>query len=244
MALIAGAAPLSTAVFAGPTSTVPATPALSRAIVFIQGIDSESRPGQSPTDCGPALGFLDGDGAFHAGWIVDYLSDPDHVGGLALQEDENFFYFSYSGQYCLENGVEDFRRPIYSAGDTCDGVGEAADRLQTLLAALISQNPETRFDLVAHSMGGLVATYWLTQHGDDQTAEGLMKDFVNSITTFDSPLRGIPAPNPTSACCPWDQSWTDMMCTPHCSQVVDDIQEAGAEANLFTLDATQTDLAD
>jgi pimeloyl-ACP methyl ester carboxylesterase/archaellum component FlaF (FlaF/FlaG flagellin family) len=199
-----------------PDGSCVAPPALERAVIFIQGIDSESREGESPADCSSTtLGFIQGGDHQRAGWIADYLSDPEHVGGLSLQEDENFFYFSYSGQYCLEDGIQDFRRPIYEPGDTCDGVADAADKLQTMLAALITAHPEIEFDIVAHSMGGLVSAYWAVQHGNDPTAGGPMKSYIHSLVTFDSPLRGLPLSSPTTHCAPplnSNQSWADMLC--------------------------------
>jgi len=222
-----------------------ASPPIARAVVFIQGIDSQSRAGQSPVGCSTTQGFLNSDGTQRASWIANYLSDPTHVGGLALQRDKNFFYFSYSGQYCLDdNGMQDFRRPIYAPTDTCGGVGDAAGKLQTVLAALITRYPGVKFDLVAHSMGGMVAAYWLTQHGNDQTAQGPMKDYINSLTTFDSPLKGVPNANVfTSACDVTGQSWQDLICTStKCSPIVGAIKDVGTQMNVFTIDATSDDL--
>lgn len=45
----------------------------------------------------------------------------------------------------------------YDAGDTLDGIGRPAERLAALLGSLAAAHPGQPLDIVAHSMGGLVA---------------------------------------------------------------------------------------
>jgi pimeloyl-ACP methyl ester carboxylesterase len=229
-----------------PTPSPGPTP-IQRAVIFIQGIDSESREGESPAGCtSPYLGFIRSDQTSRADWIASYLSDPAHVGGVLFEKTKNFFYFSYSGQYCLQDGIQDLRRPIYKSRDTCDGIVDAANRLQTMLGALIARYPGVKFDLVAHSMGGVVSAYWLVQHGNDPTINGPMKSYIHSLVTFDSPLRGVAIGSPTTHCngiLGATQSWDDMLCAEpgHSScPIIDALAGFPTPGpRIFTIDATQ-----
>ena len=214
-------------------------PPIERAVVFIQGVASQSR---ADGNCSPPtlLGFTNPDpGSANPQWLVKYLSDPSHVDGISLSESQNFFYFSYSGNYCTDsNGVPDFRRPQYNSFDACGAVGSAADKLQTMLTSLITRYPQVKFDIVAHSLGGLVAAYWLSQHGDERNR-------VNSIVTFDSPLRGVPVP---FGPCPGFPAWGDMNCRNYnvasdCSStIIPAIANDARTTPFFTLDARRPDV--
>ena len=108
--------------------------------------------------------------------------------GLLLT-DEDFLGLSYrDGAYC-DSG---FTKPQYTKADTCDGVASAAAELKRLVAKF---PPLTTFDIVAHSMGGLVATYWAAdpdQDGvvEDDSDDEALRRRLHSIVTIDSPLRG------------------------------------------------------
>jgi len=43
-----------------------------------------------------------------------------------------------------------------------------------------------KIDIVGHSMGGLVAAFWVATHQDDPKLKS-----IHSVITFDSPLQGI-----------------------------------------------------
>jgi pimeloyl-ACP methyl ester carboxylesterase len=232
---------------ASPTPTPAPTPTpIQRAVVFINGIASQSRD-ESILGCGVMTpGFIQPDGSAQASWIADYLSDPSHVGGLTLDKDKNFFYFSYSGLYCpFTSGqqVWDYRRPIYQPSDACGSVGPAADKLQAMLADLITRYPQVKFDIVAQSLGGVVAAYWLSQHGDERNR-------VNSIVTFDSPLRGVtqkpPWPfDPCPIAIP-EPAWGDIECPDYkipilCSAIIRAIGSDASTNPFFTLDARALD---
>ena len=59
-----------------------------------------------------------------------------------------------------------------------------APGLRGLIIALQSQFPGERFDIVAHSMGGVVALYAAAVYPD-------VRGSLHSITTINSPVRGI-----------------------------------------------------
>ena len=107
-----------------------------------------------------------------------------------LLTEEDFLGLSYrDGAYC-DSG---FTKPRYGKADTCDGVASAAAELKRLVANF----PLTTFDIVAHSMGGLVATYWAAdpdQDGErnDDSDDDALRRRLHSIVTIDSPLDGTP----------------------------------------------------
>jgi len=154
----------------------------NRKVIFIQGINSKS---ECPWDT-LSNGFNE-----NVQWIVNYLTGQDPSGRWVGQYVSlfpwswpysygDFRYFSYSGDYDADSKLA-----CYDSTDTCTGIQAAANRLDDLISGLLANDPTTRFDLMAHSMGGLVAALWVAQHQD--TA----RQHVNSVVTFDSPLKGI-----------------------------------------------------
>jgi uncharacterized repeat protein (TIGR01451 family) len=149
-----------------------------RKVVLVQGIDSESQCGE---------GFRP-----RVRWIEDYLSGADPRGRwirdqyFYLQpwtdsDPGDFRYFSYSNNYDCAGGMAH-----YAKEDTCAGVQAAANKLDELIQGLVGEDPYVQIDLITHSMGGLVAAKWLVDHKNDNIIRG-----VNSVITFDSPLRGL-----------------------------------------------------
>lgn len=204
---------------------------LERAVVFVQGIDSQSL---NPT-CGAAVdGFITESSVNRVQPLVDAIKDETSF------EDENFFYFSYAGRFC----DRDFKRPVYGASDTCGGILGAAGLLDNMIGTIAERNPGVKFDIVAHSMGGVVATYWASDDllGGPDVAAGR----VNSIVTFDSPLRGTNAQRPGSAC-ENEPSWQDLFCEDPenniaACPIISQIAHVGNVVALFTIDAARQDL--
>lgn len=196
-----------------------------RKVIFIQGIDSASG------NCGKT---------FHGkvSWMVDYLTQALWVREFvpSLDSPDDFFYFSYSGLYCKG----DFQQPSYEKSDTCAGVADAAGKLHALVESLIAVYPKAKVDIIAHSMGGMVAAEWLWAHPD-------MQPRVNSIVTFDSPVRGVPNKNPFSSCdTSTSLSWNDLWCKDYtqipekcASIIVPTVAGLGEDVPFFTIDATQ-----
>jgi pimeloyl-ACP methyl ester carboxylesterase len=212
-------------------------PPEDRKIIFIGGLDSECL-----NDCSdPAkVGFPDKQGQNRVQWIVNHLTTNDEVKKqVLLDPNRDFLYMSYSGEYCEKDGSPDFRRPKYAAQDTCGGVIDAADKLNKMVGSL---NPNIKLDLIGHSMGGLVAAAWLWAHPT-------MQPRVNSVVTFDSPLRGVPDKIPfgVSACDTSSSlSWNDLWCQNYAdanrrkcaSVIVSSIANLGKAVPFFTMDAT------
>ena len=228
-----------------------------RRVIFIQGIDSES----GNTDCA-RTGFIDeASGKNRVQWIVDYLTEQssewvrDIVPSLDTPAD--FFYFSYSGEYCPQgDNLDNYHKPRYVKKDTCSGVVDAAIKLQEMVETLSANSAsDAKFDIIAHSMGGMVTAFWLTRFPEMQAR-------VNSVVTFDSTLRGVsdknflpefsvPGFSGGRACnSSTSLSWNDLWCQVYtaaprencASKIVSSIAEVGDTVRFFTIDATQLDV--
>lgn len=175
-----------------------------RKVIFIQGIDSASG------SCGSTF-------RSEYSWMVDSLLESPFVESAAptLDSENDFFYFSYSGKYCPLGGPPDYARPQYQESDTCNGVSGTsggAEKLQAMVQGLLTKYPRAHFDIFAHSMGGMVASYWLSQHPERAA-------LVNSVTTLDSPLRGTAdktprkvGPLPGTVCDHESNAWRNLYC--------------------------------
>jgi pimeloyl-ACP methyl ester carboxylesterase len=96
--------------------------------------------------------------------------------------------------------------PIYIPRDTCSGVRDASVKLDALVDRLIELYPGARFDLIAHSMGGLVASYYVATQDPSFIAQR-----IHSVILLDSPVNpGLSVSNPSTVCAPGNQSWPDM----------------------------------
>jgi pimeloyl-ACP methyl ester carboxylesterase len=80
----------------------------------------------------------------------------------------------------------------YTVNDTHQSVARSVDALEGQLRAVRKVDAKATFDLVGHSLGGVVAASWAVSNGRQYgyNGSGLLHN-VNSIVTFDSPLRGI-----------------------------------------------------
>lgn len=172
-----------------------------RKVIFIQGIDSASGP------CGSTF-------RNEYSWMVNGLLASPQVRAAAptLDNPNDFFYFSYSGNYCPLGGSPDYARPQYQKSDTCAGVkgdgqnAGGAEKLQWMIEGLRAKYPRVKFDIFAHSMGGMVVSYWLSKDYENRAP------LINSVTTFDSPLRGTTDKNPFSSCDHQSPAWKNLYC--------------------------------
>jgi len=131
--------------------------------------------------------------------------------------------FSYSGDYLDiltdelvvtgEHSGTNRHFASYSPAETCDGVAAGASLLGDLIERLVEIDPGTRIDLIGHSMGGLVATYWATTETNPTLLSAM-----SSLTTLDSPLMGTDIVGPGTQCQSSDsegtvtygQAWHDL----------------------------------
>lgn len=92
-------------------------------------------------------------------------------------------YFSYNPAHS----------DYYTVGDTHQAIAISTDALEKELRQVYQRDPQASFDLVGHSLGGVVAASWAVTDGRRyglDPSQGLLER-VGSIVTFDSPLKGI-----------------------------------------------------
>jgi pimeloyl-ACP methyl ester carboxylesterase len=206
-----------------------------RKLILIQGIDSQSG------ECG----F---ESRARSKWLVDYVLTSSAVKREvpSLDNAADVFFFSYSSHsaaYCPDaTGADNYSSPQYGKSATCSGVASAAARLDAMIANLSLRHPYATFDLIGHSMGGMVAAYWAKNYPSQHNR-------VASLIAFDSPLRGLPIGNFLTSACDIDgSSWTDLSCDNYrkstdrkkCeSTIVANIASVGNSIQLYTIDATK-----
>ena len=164
-------------------------------VMFIQGIGSVSacpnsdNAGESIPEKKDFVGRLS--------WLASALAQQD----VGLDSDD-FLYYAYRSPYTKNRLCADGETPNYSERDVCwslDDVykvlffkkkavpdGGQATRLASFLRNYLANNPGTNLSIVAHSQGGVLATYTIK--------EKLSQDYldrIKAIVTFDSPLGGI-----------------------------------------------------
>lgn len=183
-----------------------------RKIVFLRGIDSWSIDRAAGIGCGPEYEEAGG-GKFWPARQHLVAQLPTRLVG-----EGDVLGFSYSDQWC------DFEllRPFYERADTCDGVADAA----AILDKMVRRFPDAVYDIVGHSLGGLVAAYWAA--GGSASEQFLtddpqfLRDRLHSVITLDSPLNDtegiaeirrkyfwVIGPS-RSACAADSQSWNDL----------------------------------
>ncbi len=109
------------------------------------------------------------------GEIRDALVNPKGGYGLPVLNEENFLYFSYD-----DSDNERWEK-------TLEPVSFQSERMSKLIKATISRYPDATFDIIAHSLGGVVATYWAALSPFEQ------RERLHSVITIDSPVRGASA---------------------------------------------------
>ena len=150
-------------------------------------------------------------------------------GQASLVDDADVLAFSYSGNYrgCVRDKgytVDSFviperpssqivpitftspLTPEYTPKDTCSGVEAAAQELETFINRILVLEPDSRFVLVGHSLGGMVAAYFVSQQDRDFVSEN-----IQAVVTLDSPLLGHPFDNPLSTCRAGDAAWQGIL---------------------------------
>ena len=191
-----------------PLALVPGRPEPeNRKVIALQGIDTASG-GDIRADL---LNF-----SYRLNVLAAYLNLLPGAARFHFDEGD-VIGFSYSGNYReMESGREkrgrDYQRgdwliPLYRGADTCSGVAAASERLDWLIKQVAAQEPSARFYLAGHSLGGMVAAYWVAQQED-----AFLRRHLGAVITLDSPLRdGHPLESPFSGCdTATSPSWADI----------------------------------
>lgn len=148
-----------------------ATDTSDRIVIFIQGHESKSLLQDCPT------GDPDNMVERMSPYTNLFKALPNYHG----LSDSQFRFFTYN-TYCADG-----QTPLYSEGDSRrEGVTGGATRLNSLVADLISSNSSVEIDIVAHSMGGAISSYWVSS-----VAGTSQLDNIHSVITFDGVLQGL-----------------------------------------------------
>jgi hypothetical protein len=100
--------------------------------------------------------------------------------------DDDFHYFNYA---VTDDGAPDTGRTWYFGRETRAGIHGSARALGAQLRSWKEADPPgTRYDIVTHSLGGAVATYWA---GSIESDPDLLAA-VHAIITLDGPVQGTP----------------------------------------------------
>ncbi|MBI2327536.1 PxKF domain-containing protein [Candidatus Curtissbacteria bacterium] len=150
-----------------------------RKIIFVDGIGSSGDGVKSATQA-----------------LREYLKSNQELRESIGLKETDLILFSYSGNYGLDAlGNKDFTQPLYERSHTCGGITEAAGQLDDLLRELINKDAQVQFDILTHSMGGMVAAYWVATDNaipDPVEPNRRIIERAHSVVTFDSPLHGAP----------------------------------------------------
>lgn len=138
--------------------------------------------------------------------LIDYLKRPAPYWSFSrrLYRDEEFLAFSYSPKW-LSLGIPDsWQVPglQFDVGvskvDDCDPANSyvgADSRQHVILSAAKfdaqfkqwrANCPQCRFEVIAHSLGGAVVTYWAANLADEEDLA-----YLHSLITIDSPVQGV-----------------------------------------------------
>lgn len=165
----------------------------NRKVIFLQGINSQGLPDSRNPDCDSPERLTLLDSGIPEWHIICNLREA--LTGLIPADD--IIWFSYAvttdpiGNVIPagDAGYDDpgsYTQPRYARLDTCHGVNEVYWlELDRLVDSVVAQSPNVKLDIVAHSMGGMIAGYWASQQ-----TEVFLRDHINSIITLDSPLNG------------------------------------------------------
>lgn len=108
---------------------------------------------------------------------------------LGYSEDQ-VYYFSYKGLDDRGGGGPYGLHAPYPKQDTYQSIRDAAEQLDAQIRAIHAMYPDKRIDIVAHSQGGLVAQYYVTEIFRKGVLESLELDH---LVTIASPHGGADA---------------------------------------------------
>lgn len=220
------------------TLLVPGKPRSPTKVILIQGIDSEASCDDRINESGQVS--LDSRTTSISRAIqTDMWSRTGDVSALDARD---VLTFSYADTYedCSDGmfyraselpKTEGFYA-VYGSTDTCAGVEEATEKLRRLIERIVQLEPETQFDLVGHSMGGMIAAYLVATLPEDSQRH------VRSVVTLDSPLLGETREPLSSSCSFGNTSWQDIKGRTDVVDSLASIQDSEILAKILSINAT------
>ena len=191
-----------------------------RKIIVLQGLDSGSslddvdsaNLGDASTFWGRSNLIID---AIQQSAIAKNLLAQNGGGSTDVIDADDILTFSWADIYVDTETGDTYTgsshpgvasaHATYGPLDTCGGVAAGAESLRTLMDRLVDIDPEVRFDLVGHSMGGMAIAYMMaTENRSD------FRERVITMTALDSPLLSHPVSNPFGTCSAESQALQDI----------------------------------
>lgn len=222
-------------------------------VVVVQGLDSSS-------SCTGVLGDME---AFYSDGAVDSdsLFGRHHLllravqtmfgegeAGVSMVDSRDVYAFSYANAYkdCLTGETYTgatvpvgastaplVAMPEYRSTDTCGGVEAAAAHLETLIGRIVEEDDGSEVVLIGHSLGGMVAVYYLASQGRD-----FVLDRIRAVVTLDSPLGGEPFRSLLSSCAFESQSWTDIRGDSDVVLTIGSVRESALLERVYNVNST------
>lgn len=138
--------------------------------------------------------------------LIDYLKRPAPYWSFSrrLYRDEEFIAFSYNTKWISLGIPESWQVPGLEFNTSISNVDDCApenayvgaeSRNHVILSAVKFDAqykqwrincPQCRFEVIAHSLGGAVTTYWAANIADEEDLA-----YVHSLITIDSPIEGV-----------------------------------------------------
>jgi len=188
---------------------LPGKPKPQRKVIVLQGINSQSSCDEIASNDSTRL-------TSRSALIARAIQNGSwkDTGDVGFIDANDVIMFSYADKYmdCVSREtVPASELPssagfhaAYTPGDTCSGVVLAAQRLEQLINRMSQLEPDATFDLIGHSMGGMVAAYLIATKPE-------LEQKLHSVITLDSPLDGEIRKPPIGSACDFTlQSWKDI----------------------------------
>jgi hypothetical protein len=147
----------------------------SRLIVFVRGISFDV---PWNTDRGQRHSAIE--------WGSGFSEMASYLKSTYGYRDSDFRWFNYAGG----DGTPSSE---FNAADTRQTIFLSALNLNSQIRMWSGQCPNSQLDIIAHSLGGAVVSYWAGWSGSGGGFDSVGK--VHAVLTFESPLGGIPAIN-------------------------------------------------
>jgi len=217
-----------------PSPTATSAP-IVRKVILVQGLDSSSRCEDNSAKQDTFIARRDKVEEI----LRPYLPglEAGDIYGLSYAEpyDEGYAYCATRlGEKPIDGEV-----PIYTKPDTCGGIAKGSQALQWLINNILQREPGAEFDIIAHSMGGLVASYYVVQQSED-----FLSRHIHSVVLLDSPVSpGLQMTNLesslktaiASACSSTDPSWRDMLPRSRVIGTIDDPSKTTSRVQFWSV---------
>ena len=121
-------------------------------------------------------------------WGADFTEIAGFLKATFGYTDNDFRWFNYSTAWTPADG-ETPTNGSFNGADTRQAISTSAAQVGNQVDFWSGLCPDSRFDIIAHSLAGAVTAYWAGTAGSTELSK------VHAILTIESPLGGIPVAN-------------------------------------------------